>query len=64
MQKRAVLTIPSDLEAALEAEPKAKSAFEAAGDSYRNGLLALVTQTRDAEHRAERIELVIKILKQ
>lgn len=64
VHKRGVLTIPPDLVAALEAEPKAKAAFEAAGESYRKGLMALLPETRDGAHRAARIDLVIKILRQ
>ena len=56
--------LPQQFVAALEAEPRARHAFERASDSYRNGLVALVNETRDLEHQAERIELVIKTLLQ
>ena len=56
--------LPDDLVAALEAEPGARRSFEEAGESYRNGLVALVREVSEDEHRSRRIALVIKALLQ
>jgi uncharacterized protein YdeI (YjbR/CyaY-like superfamily) len=54
--------IPADLAQALEAQPSARKAFEAADESYRRGFIALLREARDDEHRANRLELVVKTL--
>lgn len=56
--------IPEDLLAALDADPQAKAAFERSPTPYREGLLALVREARDQDHREHRITLVISTLLQ
>lgn len=54
----------ADFMAALEAEPRARRAFEEASEPYRSGLIALVREAGDREYRSQRIALVIKTLLQ
>ena len=54
--------IPADLAEALDAQPRARKAFDEADESYRRGFIALLREARDEEHRASRLDLVVKTL--
>ena len=62
VDKSNVSDIPADLARALDTRPQARTAFERAGESYRRGLMALLEEARDEEHRADRLDLVLKTL--
>ncbi|MCC7506730.1 MAG: YdeI/OmpD-associated family protein [Saprospiraceae bacterium] len=58
------LTIPTDLEAALDANPQAKSFFEAFPRSVKRGILEWISNAKQAETRRKRIEETVTLAAQ
>lgn len=58
------LTIPADLDAALEANPPAKSFFEAFPRSVKRGILEWISNAKQAETRRKRIEETVTLAAQ
>ncbi|MBL7802865.1 MAG: YdeI/OmpD-associated family protein [Saprospiraceae bacterium] len=58
------LTIPADLDAALDANPQAKSFFEAFPRSVKRGILEWISNAKQAETRRKRIEETVTLAAQ
>ncbi len=58
------LTIPADLEAALDANPQAKSFFEAFPRSVKRGILEWISNAKQVETRRKRVEETVTLAAQ